>query len=98
MKVMQIVSIRLRAKIVMWMGMEALPKKIAMHKGDDNQMVADYQKSASDAVQALLDVIAELSPETYQKFESKFTHMVQDTLRVKKTIDRRATNQLGLDL
>jgi len=75
-----------------------LPKKVAMCKGDDNQMAADYQKSATDAVRALLDVIGDLSPETYQRFEKKFTHMVQDTLRVKKTIDKRATNQLELDL
>ncbi len=74
-----------------------LPKKVKMQKGDVNQMAATYQKTSSDAVQALLDVIDNLNPDTYKKFEDQFKQMVQNTLSVKKTIDKKASKQLELE-
>ncbi|MBU1096880.1 MAG: hypothetical protein KKB34_10400 [Bacteroidetes bacterium] len=73
-----------------------LPGRIAMDKSEDHKLSADYQKTASEAVNALLNVLDNLTTETYKTFECTFQMIVERSLSVKKTIDKKATQQLDL--
>jgi hypothetical protein len=70
--------------------------KVAMDKSDNNKMTADYQRASSEAVSALIDVLENFTPETYQNFENAFKIIVEKSLSVKKSIDKKASKQLEL--
>lgn len=73
-----------------------LPGRVAADKSEDHKMSADYQKAASTAVDALLDVLEHLDGASYEKFEEAFKQIVERSLSVKKSIDKKASRQLDL--
>ena len=73
-----------------------LPKRVKLDKRDDHLISADYQKTSSEAVTALLNVLENLDEESYKVFEQKFKTVIEKSLSIKKTIDKRATKQLEL--
>lgn len=73
-----------------------LPGKVALDKREDNLISADYQKTSSIANNALLDVMAHLDEKSLKVFDESFKAIVEKSLSIKKTIDKRATKQLEL--
>ena len=73
-----------------------LPKRYKTDKREDHIISAEYQKITSEAVTALLNVLDELNAGTYKNFEYKFKKIIEKSLVIKKTIDKRATKQMEL--
>ena len=73
-----------------------MPKRIKYDRRENHLISADYQKTSSEAVTALLDVLENLDAESYKAFEQKFKTVIEKSLSIKKTIDKRATKQMEL--
>lgn len=73
-----------------------LPGRVKLDKREDHLISADYQKAASEAVDSLLDVLNKLDEKSYAKFDKNFKKIVEKSLSIKKTIDKKASKQLEL--
>lgn len=69
---------------------------VRLDKRSDHLISGSYQKVTSDAVNALLEVLENLDEKSYNNFDNKFKTVIEKSLSIKRTIDKRATKQLEL--
>ena len=71
--------------------------KVAMKKGEENELAANYQAAASSAVKSLVQFIQTPTESNYNAVIESLNNIISESVAVKKYCEKKASRQLELD-